>query len=145
MLEIDNAIEILGSSRMSLMVMACLIKKRTGKHPNWYIVRNREIYIDTKILIDNTERRHKEWQYATETLYYKIKDLDNVTMIDVARYLAKNTVGSVNSWAIYLSRDMFVYPTKLVYETKRTKLNDFVQYGKEFLELHNSKSTCSKN
>jgi hypothetical protein len=127
----EIAAELLNTTAQALITMACLRRKENGKYPDWYISNGKRggfvSYIDIEVIERNNLIRKRLWNYATERLYWILESLDGYTMQDFARILASKTEDSENSWAMYLSRDMFNLPNGNVYELKETKLFTFIR------------------
>ena len=124
--------ELLNTNAQALMTMACLRKKENGGvYPSWYISEGKKggkvSYVDIEIIERNNLIRKRAWLYATDNLYWLLEGLDGYSMQDFARILAKHTKDSVNSWAMFLSQDMWALPNGNTYELKENKLFNFIR------------------
>lgn len=139
----EVAAELLNTTTQALFSMACIRRKEHGVYPSWYIsngIKGRSVsYIDIEIIERNNRIRKKAWNYATDKLYWILESLDGYTMQDFAEILSEKTGDSVNSWAMYLSRDMFNLPNGNVYELKGTRLFSFITIMTRLIYGSNSK------
>ena len=123
--------ELLDTTGQALMTMACLRRKENGVYPRWYVSEGKmggsSAYVDVEIIERYNQIRKKAWNYATNDLYWLLDSVDGYSMTDFATILAKHTEDSINSWVMYLSRDMWNIPSGNVYNLKQTKLFNFIR------------------
>lgn len=132
LVSIKDAAEVLNTTQGAIMTLVSKYKSENGKVPEWYLVNKKEVHIDMDILNNNNELRKRAWLYATDKLYWILDELEG-SFTNVCEYLSKHAGGSVNSWAMYLSRDLFNIPNGNVYELKPCKLFDFVRHGTRYV------------
>ena len=128
---VEVAAELLDTTPSALITMASLKRKKDGQYYDWYISNGKRgayvSYIDISIIQRNNAIRKRAWNYATDTLYWLLESLEGYCMQDFARILASKTNDSKNSWAMFMSRDMWNIPNGNVYELKETKLFNFIR------------------
>lgn len=134
---VEVAAELLDTTPSALVTMACLKRKKDGAYYNWYVSNGKRgasvSYVDIAVIEKNNRVRKQAWNYATDKLYWILDSLEGYTMQDFARILASKTNDSENSWAMYISRDMWNIPNGNVYEMKETKLFNFIRIMTKFI------------
>jgi hypothetical protein len=106
-------------------------KKFHGVQPPWYKVDGKQSYVDIDILMRYDTIEHASYHYNTNSLYWVFKDCLGVSQSQLAAYMAKesNNFKSMDSWSMFLSRDMWGEPAKSKISHSLTKHVELTIYG----------------
>lgn len=141
LVRVSIAAELLNTTEGALMTLASLRKKNNGVYPEWYKADGKLggsiAYIDIEILQRYQLIQKRAWLYATDKLYWIFDSMEHYNMSDFASIFSNKSSKkeSVNSWAMYLSRDMFNIPSDRIYELKEKKIFDFVKHGTRLIYM----------
>jgi hypothetical protein len=133
----DFAIQ-LGKNKNILRVQAHSYKKLHGRYPDWLVhSENRgETMINTEIYLKRLNIPIKASLYATSKLYWMLR-ATNHTDSQIARLMASKSkyFKSVDSWILFLARDLFMLTSFSKVIIEPTMLTEFVKHGTKYLYL----------
>lgn len=119
-------------------VQASQYKKMFGNHPNWFIhnPERGKTRIDSVLYKKKLELPTKTVLYASNKLYYMLR-ATNHNDSDIARLMASRSehFKNVNTWIMFLSRDLFMRVQFSKSIVKPTLFTEFVKVGTKHLYL----------
>lgn len=119
-------------------VQAAQYKKMFGKHPNWFIhhPERGKTRIDSVLYKKKLELPTKTALYASNKLYYILR-ATNHNDSDIARLMASKSkhFKNVNTWIMFLNRDLFMRVEFSKSIVKPTLFTEFVSCGTKYLYL----------
>ncbi|MDQ1340773.1 MAG: hypothetical protein QG567_1931 [Campylobacterota bacterium] len=113
-------------------------KKIFGKYPNWFIhsAERGKTRIDSVLYKKKLELPSKIALYSTNKLYYMLR-ATNHNDSDIARLMASKSkhFKNVNTWTMWLCKDLFIQTQFSKSITKPTLSTEFVKIGTKHLYL----------
>lgn len=123
-----DASERYDKSVESFWVSACLIKKSSGKFPDWYVI---DVAGKGKINTYHYEKwagiERKAWLHSTNDLYYILSYDLRCTDTQIARFMARHSKKFTNfaSWSAFLTKALFSLPQDSILQKRLSMTIEF--------------------
>ena len=138
LLSLPEACERYSKSSDGFYAPACLLKKKHGEYPKWYVQNvSGVVFIDTYEYERYADLERKAWMVATDDLYYLLTYDYGCTDWQIAKFMSRhsNKYPSLQSWSSFISKALFSLPKKSVLEKRLSMTIEFVLSGTYMIKL----------
>jgi hypothetical protein len=140
---VEVAAEILGSTKASLMVSACVYKKKHGEYPCWYVSNGKrgafKSYVDVSVILQRTKEDYDAYEYGTNELWWELTEVYNANKLATIMSSRSILYPKFITWRAFFTKYLFSSVDRVKLTDKITMRQEFVIIGKQILEENKMK------
>lgn len=101
-------------------------------------------YVEPTMLDYYTDKNMTAWKLATDTIYWLLTDWMCMNGTNIGRELAtrSSVFKNYQSWASFISSDLFAIPEQRIYSPRPTMIQEFALHGTHMVIDHYNKTIC---